>query len=64
MANTTNTNQIQTMRIYIDGLSRFFGTEDFLSTRLSLPPGDHRMTVKAWDRFGPFSQTIYFTVST
>jgi hypothetical protein len=63
MANTTDTNRVQAMRIYIDGISKFFGTDDFLSTRLSLPAGDHRMTVKAWDRFGAFSQTIYFTVS-
>jgi hypothetical protein len=64
LANTRDNLPIEAMRVYVDGVSRFFTTDDLLSGRLNFPEGDHRMTVKAWDRLGSFSQTINFTVST
>lgn len=64
LANTRDALPIEAMKIYVDGVSKFFTTDDLLSGRISLPPGDHQMEVKAWDRLGPFAQTLNFTVAT
>jgi hypothetical protein len=54
---------IEAMKIYVDGVVKYSTKDNLLSTRLGLPPGNHRMTVKAWDRLGPYSQMVNFTVS-
>lgn len=64
LANTRDTIPIEAIKVYVDGVSKFSTTDDLLSGRLNLPPGDHRMEVKAWDRFGSFAQTINFTIAT
>lgn len=63
LANTHDTIPVEAMKIYVDGVQKFFTRDDFLSARITLPVGDHRMTVKAWDKLGAFSQSINFTVS-
>ena len=54
---------IEAMKIYVDGVVKYSTKDNLLSTRLALPSGNHRMTVKAWDRFGSYSQAVNFTVS-
>jgi hypothetical protein len=44
-------------KIYVDGVSRFTGYDDLINRYLTLPNGQHRITVKAWDALGPFSTT-------
>ena len=54
---------IEAMKIYVDGVTKYSTKDNLLSTRLELPAGNHRMTVRAWDRFGSYSQTVNFAVS-
>jgi len=48
---------INAIQIYIDGTLKFQTLEDLLSKNLQLSGGPHRVTVKAWDDLGPFSNT-------
>jgi len=48
---------INAIQIYIDGTLKFQTVEDLLSKNLQLSGGPHRVTVKAWDDLGPFSNT-------
>jgi len=54
---------IEAMKIYVDGVAKYSTNDNLVSTRLELAPGNHQMTVKAWDRFGAYSQTVNFNVS-
>ena len=48
---------INAVQIYVDGTLKFETPEDLLSKNLQLSGGPHRVTVKAWDDVGPFSNT-------
>jgi len=48
---------INAIQIYVDGTLKFETPEDLLSKNLQLSGGPHRVTVKAWDDLGPFSNT-------
>lgn len=63
LANSRDNLPMEAMQIYVDGALKFFTNDDLLSTRLTMSNGDHRLTVKGWDRLGSFSQTINFTVA-
>ena len=54
---------IEAMKVYVDGIAKYSTKDNLLSTRLELPPGNHQMTVRAWDRFGSYAQTVNFAVS-
>jgi len=60
----TDSGTLQNVQIYVDGVLRttaFPGTA-FDSSLTNIPTGPHRITVKAWDPAGQFSQTVNFTV--
>jgi hypothetical protein len=63
LASTRDTLPIEAIRIYVDGVAKFLTTDDLLSARLTLPPGNHHLQVKAWDRLGSFAQTVNYTVA-
>jgi hypothetical protein len=48
---------VNAVQIYVDGTLKFETPEDLLSKNLQLSGGPHRVTVKAWDDLGPFSNT-------
>ncbi len=50
---------IHAMQIYIDGTLKFETPDDLLNTNLQLSAGQHRVTAKAWDDLGPFSDTTF-----
>ena len=56
--------QINAMQIYVDGAVKFQTPDDFLSTKLQIGDGTHRITLKAWDDQGAFSNTTNVTVCT
>ena len=62
LANTRDTLPIEAMKVYVDGVSKFFTKDDLLSGRINMPVGTHLFEVKAWDRKGAFGQAISFTV--
>ncbi|HSS98370.1 MAG TPA: VCBS repeat-containing protein, partial [Terriglobales bacterium] len=62
LAVTHNTLPIEAMKVYVDGVSKFFTKDDLLSGRINMPVGTHLFEVKAWDRNGAFGQAISFTV--
>ena len=51
-----------TVKIYIDGVSKYQTTSKQIDTSLSMSAGSHRITVKAWDSAGSFYQTENVTV--
>jgi hypothetical protein len=53
---------ISAVKVYIDGVSRFIGYGNLVNTFLTLSPGAHKVTVKAWDLKGSFSSSNTFTV--
>jgi len=53
---------ILAMKIYVDGVAQFTTPDERVSTRLNFAAGTHRVTVKAWDRLGPFSSTVNINV--
>lgn len=55
---------INAIQIYVDGTVKFETPDDFLSARLQIPDGTHRITVKAWDDQGPYSGTFNLTSCT
>ena len=50
---------VQAIKVYVDGLSRFTTTDDTFVKYIPMTTGDHRVTVKAWDRMGPFSEVNF-----
>jgi len=59
----SDTGIITSVQIYVDGvLKTSFGTVNSVDTSLTIPAGSHRITVKAWDSVGQFSQTATITV--
>ena len=52
---------INAMQIYVDGVVKFQTPDDLLNFNLQIPDGVHRVTVKAWDKDGPFSSTANVT---
>ena len=58
---TDNTN-VSSMKAYVDGTSKFSIAASHFNTYVDLAPGTHRITVKARDSVGSFSNTIYVTV--
>jgi hypothetical protein len=66
LANITSGRPVNQTKIYIDGVSRFTGYDDLINRYLTLPNGQHKITVKAWDAQGSFStsETIDVTGST
>jgi hypothetical protein len=66
LANITSGRPVNLTKIYVDGVSRFTGYDDLVNRYLTLPNGQHKITVKAWDAQGPFSttETINVTGST
>jgi hypothetical protein len=53
---------INAMQIYVDGVVKFLTIDDLLDANLSFNPGSHRITAKAWDDLGAFSNVINLTV--
>ena len=53
---------ISAMQIYVDGVVKFLTLDDLLDANLSFNPGSHRITAKAWDDLGAFSNTLNLTV--
>jgi len=62
LASTVDTIPIEAIKIYVDGVAKFSTTDDEVSTRLNIIPGIHDIEVKAWDRLGPFSDTLHMNV--
>lgn len=60
-AAVTDARTVAAVQIYLDGALAFSGKskqmDQIIDTRLS--PGLHKITVKAWDSAGPFSQTVF-----
>ena len=49
-------------RIYVDGASIYQTASKDVDTSLTLSSGTHKITVKAWDSSGSFSQSVWITV--
>jgi hypothetical protein len=62
LATTNDTLPVEAIKIYVDGVVKFSTTNDEVSTRLNIIPGVHDIVVKAWDRLGPFSNTLHMNV--
>jgi hypothetical protein len=62
LANPNNERLIKFMQIYIDGALKFETPDDLINTNLKLGPGQHRITVKAWDSAGSFSGAKFVSV--
>jgi hypothetical protein len=62
MASTNDTIPVEAIKIYVDGIAKFTTTDDVVNTRLNIIPGVHNIVVKAWDRLGPFSDTLHMNV--
>ncbi len=63
LATPRSTTTISGMKVYVDSTSAFTTGDDRISTRLTLPVGKHTITVKAWNKAGPFSATFPLIVS-
>ena len=61
-AAVTDSRSVSAVKIYIDGVSKYQTTSKQVDTSLSMSAGSHRITVKAWDSVGSFSQTENITV--
>lgn len=60
----SDTGDISSLQIYVDGvLKSSTPGAHTLDTTLTLTAGSHRITVKAWDSVGQFSQMVSFTVN-
>src|SRR5207248_11229204 len=56
---------IQTMKIYLDGISVYTVQASQINTALAMASGAHRITVKGWDNGGViYSSSINITVGT
>jgi hypothetical protein len=53
---------INAIQIYVDGVVQFLTYDDPLDVNLILSPGKHRITAKAWDDVGAFSNVVNLTV--
>jgi hypothetical protein len=62
LAAITDSRTVNAVKVYIDGVSQFTTTSKKVDFNWPLPPGQHRVTVKAWDSLGSFSTTSNFTV--
>jgi hypothetical protein len=63
-ASASSSYSIINFQIYLDGnvVAAVSGTKTIDKT-ISASAGQHRITVKAWDKTGLFSKTVYVTVS-
>src|SRR3954464_456088 len=52
---TVSTNQIKTMRIYVDNVSAYLISAATIDTTVAMPNGTHKVVVQAWDTAG----TVY-----
>jgi hypothetical protein len=55
---------INSMQLYVDGVLTVQTPDDLLDNRLSLTPGQHRITAKGWDDLGAFSATTIIPATT
>jgi len=62
-AGSTDSLKVTAMQIYQDGVLVYKNTQNFIDTNLDMAGGPHKLTVKAWDSTGSFSQTIFINVS-
>jgi FG-GAP-like repeat/FG-GAP repeat/Bacterial Ig domain len=62
LATVTDSNKVSVVKIYVDGVVQYKATSKNVDVHLSMAPGAHRVTVKAWDYLGEFSFPTYFTV--
>ena len=62
--NVTNSEAVNAIQIYVDGVVKLTSQQfsRSIDTSLAMASGKHRITVKAWDIGGPFSQTYTLTV--
>lgn len=60
-ANPRSNTEISGMKIYVDGTAKFLTKDAPLTANLIITPGTHKITVKAWDASGPFSNTFTLT---
>jgi hypothetical protein len=49
---------INAVQIYVDGIVKYVTLDDLLDANVQLSDGPHRITIKAWDDLGPFSNTL------
>jgi hypothetical protein len=64
LATASSGSSISSVKIYIDGVSRYITYDNLVNTFLTLSAGTHKVTVKAWDVKGSFSSSNTFTVGT
>lgn len=60
---STGGKPVTAMKVYVDGVSLFSTPDDHISKSISIANGTHRVTVKAWNIFGPYSKSFSLTVS-
>lgn len=64
IAGVTDSNAVYAVKLYVDGVAKWSTTSKQIDTVVMLTNGTHRLTLKAWDAAGEFSQTVYVTVNT
>jgi phospholipase C len=62
-AAATDSATVAAMQIYLDGVKIFSVAASSFDTTVTASVGTHRLTVKAWDSAGSFSQVLSITVS-
>ena len=62
-AAATDSAAVSAMQIYLDGVKVFQVNANSFDTSVTASTGTHRLTVKAWDAVGAFSQTLSVTVT-
>lgn len=58
LATPRSSTAISGMKVYVDSSSALTTADDRVSAQLTLPPGKHTITVKAWNKAGPFSTSF------
>jgi hypothetical protein len=62
IAQATDTQQVTSLHVSVDGIKKFQANANSLDTRISMSSGVHRITVVAKDASGYYWKTIDITV--
>ena len=64
LANTTDSDSVTAMKVYVDNTERFYSPNDLINRVLKITNGGHRITTTAWDARGSFKSARWINVNT